>query len=281
MSARRYWIPMRLVLRNADSNCLSLLLYVLGFAAICWSAPIMAVQLRPQVEVFIGEMVDKHAFDRESLQRLFTTVKFQPAIIQAISRPISSTPWHQYRPLFVNPKRVAGGVVFWNSHFATLAQAHKDFGVPEEIVAGVIGVETIYGTQTGKHRVLDALTTLAFDYPRRAEFFRSELENYLLLAREQGVDAANFKGSRGSYAGAIGIPQFMPSSYRRYALDFDNDGKTDLSGSTADAIGSVANYLKVHGWEEGGPVAFAPRSPERATVRPCSRESSRCIRWKK
>ena len=121
------------------------------------------VSLRPEVDAFIVEMVEKHAFERESLERLFTTAKFQPAIITAISRPGSSRPWHEYRPLFINPKRVAGGISFWDSHAATLERARKEFGVPEEIIAGVIGVETIYGAQTGKHRVLDALTTLAFD----------------------------------------------------------------------------------------------------------------------
>lgn len=223
-----------------------------GMVMVNWSLPVAAVPLRPEVDAFIVEMVEKHAFDRESLERLFTTAKFQPAIITAISRPASSRPWHEYRPLFINPKRVAGGISFWDSHAATLARARKEFGVPEEIIAGVIGVETIYGAQTGKHRVLDALTTLAFDYPSRAVFFRSELENYLLLTRERGTEALSFKGS---YAGAIGIPQFMPSSYRRYAVDFDSDGKIDLSDNPADAIGSVANYLKAFGWEADGPVA--------------------------
>ena len=172
--------------------------------------------------------------------------QFQPTIIKAISQPATSRPWREYRPLFVNPRRIAGGVDFWKSHAATLERARKEFGIPEEIIAAVIGVETTYGIQTGKHRVLDALMTLAFGYPKRAEFFRNELEQYLLLGREQNADVLNI---RGSYAGAIGIPQFMPSSYRRYALDFDGDGKVDLSGSTADAIGSVANYLRSFGWE--------------------------------
>ncbi len=239
---------MRLFRGNIGLNCRPALLAAFCLLAIGCSAPPMAAQLRPEVTVFIGEMVERHGFEQVELARIFRQAQFQPAIIRAISQPSTARPWHEYRPLFVNARRTAGGVVFWNSHTATLQQARKEYGIPEEIVAAVIGVETIYGAQTGKHRVLDALVTLAFDYPRRAEFFRDELEQYLLLTREQGVDALNL---RGSYAGAIGIPQFMPSSYRRYAVDFDGDGRKELSLSAADAIGSVANYLKVFGWEVG------------------------------
>ena len=206
----------------------------------------VAAQSHPEIEIFIGEMVRRHGFKQVELESIFGMAQFQPAIIKAISQPATSRPWREYRPLFVNPRRIAGGVDFWKSHAATLERARKEFGIPEEIITAVIGVETTYGIQTGKHRVLDALMTLAFGYPKRAEFFRNELEQYLLLGREQNADILNI---RGSYAGAIGIPQFMPSSYRRYALDFDGDGKVDLSGSTADAIGSVANYLRSFGWE--------------------------------
>ncbi len=242
---------MRLFRGNIGLNCRPALLAAFGLLAIGCSAPPMAAQLRPEVTVFIGEMVERHGFEQVELARIFRQAQFQPAIIRAISQPSTARPWHEYRPLFVNARRTAGGVVFWNSHTATLQQARKEYGIPEEIVAAVIGVETIYGAQTGKHRVLDALVTLAFDYPRRAEFFRDELEQYLLLTREQGTDALNL---RGSYAGAIGIPQFMPSSYRRYAIDFDGDGRKELLQSPADAIGSVANYLKVFGWEQGQAV---------------------------
>ena len=214
----------------------------------------MAEPLRPEIETFIGEMVARHGFEQAGLESILGAAQFQPAIIDAISRPATSRPWYEFRPVFVNPRRIAGGVDFWNSHAATLERARREFGVPEELITAIIGVETIYGAQTGKHRVLDALTTLAFDYPRRAAFFRDELEQYLLLGREQGADVLNIKGS---YAGAIGIPQFMPSSYRRNAVDFDGDGKIDLSGSMADAIGSVANYLKSFGWETGGTVVVS------------------------
>ena len=234
--------------KNIGSNCRSALLAAFSVLALGCSALPMAAPLRPEVNVFIADMVERHGFEQAELTRIFRKAQFQPVIIRAISQPVTARPWHEYRPLFVNERRTSGGVTFWNSHAATLQQARKEYGVPEEIVAAVIGVETIYGTQTGKHRVLDALVTLAFDYPRRAEFFRGELEQYLLLTREQGTDALQL---RGSYAGAIGIPQFMPSSYRRYAIDFDGDGKKELLHSPTDAIGSVANYLKVFGWEAG------------------------------
>lgn len=212
-----------------------------------------AAEPRSEIESFISEMVKRHGFKQAELESLFEAAQFQPSIINAISQPATSRPWHEYRPLFVNSRRIAGGVAFWSSHAAALERARQEFGIPEEIITAVIGVETTYGAQTGRRRVLDALTTLAFDYPKRAEFFRGELEQYLLLGRELNVDLLNIKGS---YAGAIGIPQFMPSSYRRYALDFDGDGNADLSGSVADAIGSVANYLKSFGWETEQSVAI-------------------------
>jgi membrane-bound lytic murein transglycosylase B len=158
--------------------------------------------------------------------------------------------------MFLTERRVAAGVAFWNAHRRTLARAQREFGVPPQIVLGIIGVETFYGRNTGRWRVVDALTTLAFDYPPRADFFRDELTNYLLLVRDSG---ANVFSARGSYAGAIGIPQFMPGSVRRYAVDFDGDGTVDLQRSAADAIGSVANFLKEHGWQPGGDIALRVR----------------------
>jgi membrane-bound lytic murein transglycosylase B len=238
-------------------NIMRLLTYTFGFFLIvgCSATAVApaAAQLRPEVETFIGEMVNRHGFSQAELESILGMAQFQPAIIDAISRPATSRPWYEFRTLFINPKRIAGGVAFWNSHAETLERARREFGIPEEIIAAVIGVETFYGAQAGRHRVLDALTTLAFGYPKRAGFFRDELEQYLLLGRDQNTDVLNIKGS---YAGAIGIPQFMPSSYRRYAVDYDNDGKIDLSGSTADAIGSVANYLKSYGWETEQAVAI-------------------------
>lgn len=236
------------------------LLYASGFLAAAGcalaTAAAAAEQLRPEVESFIGEMVVRHGFEQPELVNIFGAVQFQPSIITTISQPATSRPWHEYRPLFINSKRISRGIEFWNSHGRALERARREFGIPEEIIVAVIGVETMYGAQTGKHRVLDALTTLAFDYPKRAGFFRDELEHYLLLGRERSVDLADLLSIKGSYAGAIGIPQFMPSSYRRYAIDFDNDGKIDLSGSMADAIGSVANYLKSYGWENDQAIAL-------------------------
>lgn len=213
---------------------------------------------REEVRQFVKEMVEKHGFKKRELNDLFSRARFQTAIIRAMTMPPESTPraWQAYRALFVDPPHVEGGVRFSVRHAETLARAGRDFGVPPEIVVAIIGIETVYGRNMGGYRVLDALTTLAFDFPRRAEYFRGELENYLLYVRDAGIDAMTI---RGSYAGAIGIPQFMPGSYRRYALDYDGDGRRDLSGSAADAIGSVANFLKEHGWDAGAPIALPAR----------------------
>jgi membrane-bound lytic murein transglycosylase B len=211
---------------------------------------------REDVRQFIAEMAERHGFARKELRALFGQARFQPAIIKAITPPSEpqAKSWQAYRAQFITPQRIDAGIEFREQHHDALARAVELYGVPEEIIIAIIGVETEYGRNTGKFRVIDALTTLAFDYPPRAEFFRAELENYLLFARDAGIDTL---GVKGSYAGAIGIPQFMPGSYRRYAVDLDGDGKQDLSGSFADAIGSVANFLQAHGWERGRPVAFA------------------------
>ena len=211
---------------------------------------------REDVRQFIAEMVHRHGFVRKELRTLFSQARFQPAIIKAITPPTEprAKSWQAYRALFLTPQRIEAGVEFREQQREALSRAVELYGVPEEIIVAIIGVESVYGRNTGNYRVIDALTTLAFDYPPRAEFFRTELENYLLYARDAGIDTLGLKGS---YAGAIGIPQFMPGSYRRYAVDLDGDGKQDLSGSFADAIGSVANFLQAHGWERGQPVAFA------------------------
>ena len=210
---------------------------------------------RKDVREFIAQMVDKHGFAREELQALFRHARFQPAIIKAITPPTEprARSWQAYRALFLTRERIDAGVEFRERQREALERAAKLYGVPEEIIVAIIGVETVYGRNTGSYRVIDALATLAFDYPPRAAFFRGELENYLLYAREAGIDTLAVKGS---YAGAIGIPQFMPGSYLRYAVDLDGDGKPDLSNSYADAIGSVANFLKAHGWETGQGIAY-------------------------
>ncbi len=218
--------------------------------------PCAAAEL-PGIPSFIDEMAAKHGFKRAELEQVFQRAQYQQAVIDLISTPARIKPWPEYRANFVNDKRISGGVQFWQRHAKALQLAEKQYGVPQEIIVAVIGVETQYGRNSGKFSVLDALTTLAFDYPRRADFFRSELENYLLLARDQEWELFKVQGS---FAGAIGIPQFMPSSYRKHAVDFNNDGMMDLLNDPLDAIGSVANYLKQFGsprsvWVSGEPVA--------------------------
>jgi membrane-bound lytic murein transglycosylase B len=223
----------------------------LSVLAICFvvAAPAPAsTTLAPEIEAFIQDMVRKHQFSDASLRQMFGGVAPNPKIIDLMTAPLTALPWYQFRSRYVDALRINGGVKFWREHADTLARARREFGVPEEIIVATIGVESIYGRRTGSFGVLESLTMLAFSYPPRARLFRSELEHYLLLAREVRFDTARVKGS---YAGAIGIPQFLPSSYRRYAVDFDGDGRRDLVGSTADAIGSVANYYRSHGWRAG------------------------------
>jgi membrane-bound lytic murein transglycosylase B len=207
---------------------------------------------RPEVRAFIDEMVARHGFLESELRSVFAQAQRIDSALQSI-QPAERPSWADYRALFVNEKRIGAGLEFWQLNRASLERAERDFGVPAQFVVAIIGVETYYGRNAGRWRVLDALTTLAFDYPARAAFFRSELEQYLLFARENGADLLSVKGS---YAGAIGIPQFMPGSSRRYAVDFDGDGRIDLRASDADAIGSVANFLRRHGWRPGEPALF-------------------------
>jgi membrane-bound lytic murein transglycosylase B len=235
----------------SKDGLLAVFLFLLSALTLPALAAEKARPLDPEVEAFIEEMVQKHQFEAAALRKLFVQVKPRPAIVKAMSAPSTARPWHEFRSRYLEPQRINTGVAFWREHAATLEKASREFGVPEEIIVATIGVETFYGRHTGNFRVLDALATLAFRYPPRAELFRSELEHYLLLARETGIDAT---GTVGSYAGAMGLPQFLPSSYRRYAIDFDGDGKKDIINSMADAIGSVANYYKVFGWRPGGAV---------------------------
>lgn len=208
----------------------------------------------PAIPAFIDEMVAKHQFKREELVRAFQKAEYKQTIIDAITNPATSTKtWEDYRINFVNDARIAYGLRFWKKNAKVLRRAEEQYGVPQEIIVALLGVETFYGQQAGTYRTLDALSTLAFSYPPRAEFFRSELEQYLLLAREQRFDLL---AVRGSYAGALGYPQFMPSSYRKYAVDFNKNGRIDLINERADAIGSAANYLKQYGWVAGEPIAL-------------------------
>ncbi|HLA75043.1 MAG TPA: lytic murein transglycosylase B [Gammaproteobacteria bacterium] len=209
---------------------------------------------RPELTAFINDMAAKHDFNSAELTRLFSQVNLRPDIIDAITRPAEAKPWYDYRPIFVTEARIAGGVEFWNQYADILARAQAAYGVPPEIIVAIIGVETRYGKNTGSYRVLDALSTLAFDYPKRSDFFRDELEQYLLLTREEKLDPLAIKGS---YAGAMGMPQFIASSYRNFAVDFDNDGHRDLLNNLSDVIGSVANYFSAHKWQPDKPVAVS------------------------
>lgn len=207
---------------------------------------------RPAVKAFIQNMVAQHNFSRDKLEALFREVELRPDIIRAISRPAESKPWYKYRPIFVTADRIRQGLAFWKKYEGVLKQAQQAYGVPPSIIVAILGVETRYGAHTGSYRVVDALSTLAFDYPPRADFFRGELEHYLLMAREEDVPPDSLLGS---YAGAMGQPQFIPSSFRAYAVDFDGDGHRNLWNDTADAVGSVANYFQRHGWRSGEPIA--------------------------
>jgi membrane-bound lytic murein transglycosylase B len=214
---------------------------------------------RADVKAFIDEMVRDHGFDRAALVRVFGDARYDGKIVAAMHRPIVAPPkWYEYAPSFLSQARIAGGVAYWNAHAPVLARAEAEFGVPAEVIVAIIGVETFYGRNTGGYRAIDSLTTLAFDYPRRAAFFRGELKQFLLLARDLGASPLVLKGS---FAGALGVPQFMPGSYRNYAVDFSGDGRIDLWTNSADVIGSVANFLARHDWQRGQPVLLPATLP--------------------
>lgn len=208
---------------------------------------------RSEVQDFIQTMVTRHGFDASTLNPLFAQIEPNPVVTRTMTEQVTQPlPWSRYRSNFVNAWNIRQGVVFWHDNATALMQARQAYGVPEEVIVAIIGVESRYGKIQPRFAEFDTLVTLAFDYPRRAVFFRAELEQFLLLMREEGLDPLSIKGS---FAGAMGIPQFMPSSYRSYAVDFNHDGHRDLRGSTTDAIGSVANYLKAYGWQADQPVA--------------------------
>ncbi|MFW2404863.1 MAG: lytic murein transglycosylase B [Gammaproteobacteria bacterium] len=208
---------------------------------------------RDDVNAFVNELVDEYQFDRTWLESTLGDGETKQKILEAMSRPAEKTlAWHEYRKIFVTPKRIDAGVKFWKEHGDRLARISAETGVPPEIMAAIVGVETYYGRLTGGYRVLDALATLGFDYPPRAKFFRGELKEFFLLTRDEQLE---LKDVMGSYAGAMGPPQFIPSSYRAYAVDGDGDGRRDLLGNWDDILASVANYFVEHGWRAGEPVA--------------------------
>jgi len=207
---------------------------------------------RKDVQQFIQQMVKKHQLDEKTLTALMAGAEKQQVVLKAMAKPAEGVlPWHKYRRIFLTDNRINKGVAFWNDNRALLERAEKEFGVPARIIVAIIGVETYYGKRWGTLPVLDTLVTLAFDYPKRAKFFKKELEHFLLLQEKESIDVNKVTGS---YAAAMGMPQFIASSYRMYAVDFDGDGKRDLWNSKPDVIGSVANYFKRHGWKLGAPV---------------------------
>ncbi len=211
------------------------------------------------VDAFIKEVSADSDLDAHWVREVLQQAKHQPGIIEAMNKPAERTlNWTQYRNIFVQPERVEAGIKFWQEHAQALNEVSSATGVPAEYIVAIIGVETYYGRIMGKHRVLDALYTLAFDYPKRGAFFRKELKNFLLLSQEAGIDITSVLGS---YAGAMGYGQFMPSSYRAYARDYDQDAVIDLLANPRDAIASVANYFKAHKWQSGEPVAAAVDNP--------------------
>jgi membrane-bound lytic murein transglycosylase B len=237
------------------------------FLLIVFSASVWAGRREPSerdraLAVFVDEMVARHGFTRNELDEAFGSARSVPQILELMNRAADPKPWDEYRSLFVTSEKIAEGERFWSENSEALDLARQRYGVPEEIVTAVIGIETHYGRNRGRFKVLEALATLAFEYPRRASEFRLELEHFLLLSREEALPLG---APLGSYAGAMGIAQFMPGSYRRYAIDFDGDGRRDLFENTRDAIGSIANYLTAHGWQRNAPVAVPALVSESGT----------------
>ena len=207
---------------------------------------------RPEIVAFVNDVVRQDGLSRRQVRRLLKEAQPQPKIIEIMSRPLERVaPWWEYRERFVNPERIGDGVQFWNDHKESLERIAAQYQVAPEYLVAILGIETKYGRSTGRYRVLDALATLAFDYPPRQRYFSGELEQFLLLVKETKLDPLT---TTGSYAGAMGAPQFMPSVYRRYAVDANTDKRRDLWGDWDDILASVANYLHEHGWTPGAPV---------------------------
>lgn len=248
----------RNILRTCVTLGVSLLLVAPGVSA---AKTQDSYTQRPEAQALIAELVEQ-GFSAAELEDVLNQAKQQKSILKAMSRPAEKRlTWGEYRKLFLTKKRISQGLKFWKENQQILSKAEQEFGVPAEIIVAIIGIETSYGRITGNYRVVDALATLGFDYPRRATFFREQLKEYFLLTRAEGVDPLTLKGS---YAGAMGLGQFIPSSFNSYAIDFDGDNKKDIWNSPNDAIGSVANYFAQHGWKTGGTVRVKAIAPETA-----------------
>lgn len=234
-------------------------LVILTLSILFLAAPVKYVSAdenfinRPDVQKFMQTMIQKYQFKKEELIYLFSTVKLRPQVIRHMNKPLEREPWKTYQMLFVNEWRIKHGVRFWDRYRTTLARAEQEFGVPASIIVATIGIETKYGQKTGDYRVIDSLSNLAFSQSPRAPYFLKELQEFLLLVRDEHLDPLKMMGS---YAGAIGQPQFMPSSYRHYAINFSQSGKTDLMNDEIDVIGSIANYYHKNGWQTNEPVAI-------------------------
>ena len=252
---------------NVNRNPSNLRQCMLGavFASLIVSAPWSyagASQLKEaEIEPFVAEVTKRFAVPPDRVRTLMTQAKVLDKVLRAISRPAERMAWKDYRKIFLTRERVIAGAGFLDEHRDLLVRAEREYGVPATIITAIIGVETFFGRIKGRHRVLDSLATLGFRYERRAKFFRNELAHFIALSQEEGIDATH---AVGSYAGAMGIPQFIPSSYRAYAVDFDGDGRRDLLTSVQDAVGSVGNYLARHGWRRGDPIVFNPQTPARS-----------------
>ncbi|WP_290677870.1 lytic murein transglycosylase B [Halothiobacillus sp. 15-55-196] len=246
-----------------SGKCLGVLLsaFTLGVSAVCLPAladdeaakPPGNYAARADVREFAREAAQKTGLPQTEIQQWLDAAKYQQSIVDAMNRPAESKTWAQYRPIFITPKRIAAGVAFWNDHAAELATISKKYRVSPAIIVAIVGVETFYGQRMGNYRVIDALATLGFDYPKRGAFFRGQLADFFTLAAKEHID---LNTALGSYAGAMGMPQFIPSSYLELAVDGDGDGRCDLWHSDADVFASVANYFSEHGWNPGGPVGF-------------------------
>lgn len=228
------------------------ILFGLAILTAATTLHVSAQQHTPEVEEFIQQQVKKHQLDEEKVRQWMKKADKNTEVLEAIQRPWEAQPWYQYYPIFLTDKRLQAGVSFWQKHQETLERAEKEYGVPAQIIVAIIGIESFYGNYMGKYSVLDALYTLGFHYPPRAKFFRSELSEFFQLASEEGW---NVDEAKGSYAGAMGFGQFISSSYRYYAVDFDDDGQRNILTNPVDAIGSVANYFSMHHWKQGQPVA--------------------------